>query len=252
MIKLKLFSQSNKMQKSRLFLIIIALFTIAMTVISSFTVAWLVNAKMTDPLNFSVAHIDSIIYIYKGVDFDFDGNLDLSDNMNMFGGYEKFEFLPRKVIDDVEQDYLDITNAFPTKIYTFAVDVYNNGNREGEVVISFKDYFSEENQTALKLLSFSVKEYGDENFGEKVYFSDITEDNVLPILGTEGVVSEDGIFVQVNTSRCFLLRIEVETFENLVSAGVDITESEYQNAQASLITLPSLSVVLQTHSIVES
>lgn len=243
----KTISQSNNKSKKML-ITLVAIFVSLLALISSVTTAWIVSSKKTDPLKFTVAHVDSIIYLYKGSDFDRDGNLDLGSVQNRFGGYDIFEMLPKKVIDGKEQEYIELTNAYPTQIFTVAIDVFNNGNREGEVVISLKDFTYQSNPNALKLLSFSLKEYGTEEFGDKVYYSSITEENILPIIGTEGIVSNDGVFVDVNDSRTFLLRVEVETYENLIRAGINMTESEYLSAQSSLITLPSLSIILQTRA----
>lgn len=205
--------KNNKIKKFNIFILIaIILVCIIMSL------AWFLNLWKTDKKTFRAGHIDSIVKLYRGNDFDQDGYLDVDDADN-----EQYT-----LIDTTEGKeapiYMNIkeNSIFPSQIYTYKAEIENNGDIDGEVQISLE--YQLEKMPMLKLLSISNKDGVKQYLGANTNSAIVYSGDLISCLAGQNVGN-------------FIIHINVEDREDLIKQGVNITEEEYQNLQGDLTNI---------------
>lgn len=221
--------------KKRLVFHIITLILL-MACCGTVTYAWWVGGISANKLIIQSANISSKITMYKGVDFNHDGALDIDDNGNYI--YEE----PETSEGEEHEIILKMVDLIPTEIYTWKVNAENKGDANGYLVISVsldditvKDYY--------KYLSIIVIYKDSDN-------NNIVSDKVY--LGANpSMLYEDVNYIPKNNgSREYLFKLQLETFDNLVKAGIfedtEENRTKYQSLQGTSVQMLLLDITLTT------
>lgn len=199
--------------------------------------AWWIKSDSVSNVQIVTAKMESEIALYKGIDFNYDGLLDLdSDNNEKYTKKltgESFDFRNVDVNGNVTSH-----NVMPTEIHTWKIVVTNKGNAIGLVSMKLLVQ-TDELKNVFKYFALTVN-------GEKYYLNDVFNKNVVNIY--EG---QDEI--RPNESKEFIVQFELLTYEELEEQGyTNISFEEYQSIQGKSLLVSNeeqnkfLDVILST------
>lgn len=191
------------MRKSRLLTISLSLLLTAVISVCG-VFAWFVMSDSINSLFFQIAKIDSIVELYKGLDFNRDGTLD----RGLYDGEDGSTPI-HSLFENLGSDHaigsalvsldlqMQMDNLFPTQKQTYRLTITNNSEANNTIRIAFESYLAsyyvDQQGTplysgedfdrfiaTLKCLSVEVSilqndgETRDENYeSEKFYFADM-------------------------------------------------------------------------------
>lgn len=208
--------------------IIINVCSIALTITCLFglTYAWWITGSLGDGMIIKSAKIDSIITLEKGLDNNYDGNLNL-DSI----GEKVFEEVEKTNKNTEQVLVLDFGNIIPSMVNTWRITVLNKGDVAGYVYatlyeeIDFSDGLSKEEEF-IKYMSIStIITDGEGNSVVNKHYLYNTNASTVLFGGTENEK------VEINESIQIEFQITFEVFDDLVNEGI-LEESDRVNYQA--------------------
>ena len=200
------------------------------------TYAWWIEGIVANKVVIQSANIESKITMYKGVDFNHDGILDKDTD-----GNDKYE-TPETTEGEENKVILKMTDLIPTEIYTWKVKAENKGDANGYFTIAVapdemgtKEYY--------KYLSIIVIYKDSQN-------KDVASNKTYLGKNPSMLYGDSEYIPKLNGSKEYLFKIQLETYENLVSVGIfednETNKAKYQNLQGSSVTMLLLDITLTT------
>lgn len=188
---------------------------------SSVVYAWYTNGLNTNKITITSASLATEITIYKGLDFNYDGNLDLVD------GVEQFEELKDEHKTEKEPKHFKLifNDIVPTEIHTWKFKVANLGDASGYFAIHLNQNIGDDDLKLVKYLC-AIYDFNGKN-EEKIYLGKVEPGDII----YGGYETE---YVEFGKTIEFVVRFEFPLFKELVDAGVtNITEEEYNELQGT-------------------
>lgn len=184
--------------KKKILIAVISLMT-TICLLTSSVLAWFVFTDGIDTIQMQLAKIDSWVTIYKGRDYNYDGNLDRdNDNAPMYNllgqsaavGSESVTLGLIMQLDDI----------LPTQLHVFRLNVLNNSDARNTIRMSFEGYYVD---------SFVDDNDTPEDTSDDVYLYDgddfDTFIDMLKILSvTVYVLENDGVSIASQCDKVFL------------------------------------------------
>lgn len=179
--------------------------------IGSIVYAWYTNATSTASFSVKSANVSSSLILYKGIDNNHDGYLELIDGVMQYETNEEWETNPSNSNDTILP--LDIQTIFPTQIYTFKINITNRGDVDAYVSFRINDAFlNTEISKAISICIFSENNpnsnyvlCGDLKENDKIFGGTADEKVKRPSL--EG----DIVYYPEN----YIVKIKFEEYESL-------------------------------------
>lgn len=205
--------------------------------------AWYTNGQNTAKVTITTANLATEVILYKGNDFNHDGNLDLTSVTTDSGTsiVESFTEVSTKTKD---QKYLTLVfdDVIPTEIHTWKFEVRNLGEADGYFSIHLNEDIFDTVATGstytyhdlVKFMSVSyyrINTSGTVKFSDKSYLYNVKSDNTF-VCG-----NHEKDLVKLSTTESFVVRFELETFENfcLNVLKIDVNSSTLTTEQKTLI-----------------
>lgn len=128
---------------------LIALLVASVLLLVGSVFAWFVIYDMMNGVDLTIAKIDSLITLYKGDDFDYDGNLN-PPSLKEIGGvsvltnYTWIKGPMPAIGNDITfiDAVMEIDDFMPSEIHTFKFHILNNSDARNEIRISFTNYLT--------------------------------------------------------------------------------------------------------------
>ncbi len=125
---------------------------------------------MDNSPSFSIksANVSSRVQLYKGIDYNYDGNLDLikDEFNNLIPNYETSDDWIRNPADTSANALpLDLVNIMPSEVYTFKINVINMGDVDAYIKVVLEQEFL--NNDISNFFDISIFKLGDEEIFEK-------------------------------------------------------------------------------------
>ena len=195
------------------------------------TYGWWINGSFGDGVIIKSAKIDSVITLEKGLDFNYDGILDVDGS-----GEKLFEEVMETNKGKEQVVILKFDSIMPSEVYTWRVTVQNKGDVAGYVYatlyedIDFSDGISKEEEF-LKFMSISSKVTDSEGntVVVKKYFNTSTNETVL-FGGTDNDLVQLGESIQIE------FMITFENIDDLIEKGIceETDKVNYQSLQGKV------------------
>ena len=198
-----------------------AILTLALLVTISY--AWWTGSEASSKVEITTANIASEVTLYKGIDENRDGNVELnSENKEIF---EKVIKKQNETGKEALNFYLEMLDMSPKEIFTWKVVIENKGDVDGYVAATLSTLFNNQNkeyqsyEKYIKFLTISIK-------GEsKAYFANALYSNKNGNIGLLFGGRRDDL-VRINESKEYIFQIELEDFEVLLKNTSNITEAD--------------------------
>lgn len=215
------------------------------------TFSWFSSRFVTRDFTFTTAKMGSAVKLYEAVDFDYDGYPNLVDAVEQFVEEEQIK------ADDSDKmiTILSINNMLPSQIYTYKINVTNNGTVKSEVLAEFSYVGS--NLTILQSLAVTPILLGENNTilkGEKCYLADPkymsydadgnpTAFNGITFINNEAYApffqdyqndyADLDFRTSVGNQKDFYFQIEMVPYDEIKAEypNIALTESDYNNLQ---------------------
>ena len=207
----------------------IVLLGLTLCALVSVSFGWWIEATVTDSFLIQSANISSTVTVYKGVDFNYDGNLDKTDGEDTYTEVLKTEKGSKQIVilDFRKSPTETLGSLLPNEIHTWKITVDNKGDANGYVYATIHGMTAEQ-KLMVKYMSLTYA-------GIKTYLYDAVNDPTKIVFG--GDYQRD--VVKVQSSKDFVIKIQLESFDDLVKNRVitgDIEEArkEYQSLQGML------------------
>ena len=247
--------------KKRMIINLVAM-TILVIFMGTVTFGWWIDGAVGNSVIIKSANVVSNISLFKGYDFNYDGNLDKTtdEQGNVIDSYElvyKSEHEEEQVLifafsdiilgaeNKYIPDYSNSCDLIPTEIHTWKLLVENKGDTAGYLIAKLSENFNSDKDIFIKFLSITVN-------GEKIYlYNYLTKGNLI-----FGGNDED--LISISQSKEYIIQIQLETFENLKTnvfnslseQEVDDLEIEYQSLQGmSTDPFKFIDVMLSTEKV---
>ena len=199
--------------------------------------AWWMEYDSVTNVNIVTAKMESEIVLYKGIDFNYDGLLDLdSEGDEMFTTKltsDCFDFRNVDVNGNVTAH-----NVIPTEIHTWKIVVTNKGNAVGLVNMKLVVQ-DEELKNVFKYFALTVD-------GERYYLNDVFNKGIVNIYSGKDEI-------RPNESREFIIQFELLDYSELEGLEyTNISLEEYQEIQGKSLLISNekqnkfLDVILST------
>ena len=133
--------------KRRMFNIILLLTSFCLMLSVSF--GWWIDGFVSDSFIIKSANISSEITLYKGLDFNLDGNLDKVENPFIIVN-KTDKTVDKKVL------VLDFGTTLPTEVHTWKIIVKNNGDAAGYVYATLSTKLPDDQLKLVKYMSVSA------------------------------------------------------------------------------------------------
>ena len=185
--------------------------------------AWWTGSEASNKVEITTANIASEVTLYKGIDGNRDGNVELnSDNTEHF---EKVAKKQNETGDEALNFQLEMLDMSPKDVFTWKVVVENKGDADGYVAATLSSLFNNNNleyqdyEKYIKFLTISIK-------GEaKTYFADALYANKNGNIGLLFGGNGDDL-IKINQSKEYIFQIELEDFEVLLNNTNNVTEAD--------------------------
>lgn len=199
--------------------------------LTSTVYAWWIKSDSISDIKVVTAKMESEIALYKGIDFNYDGLLDLDANGNELftDKLESNNFDFRNITKDGS-----VTNhsIIPTEIHTWKVVVTNKGNAVG--LVSMK--LVVEDESLKDIFKYFVLIVEDKQY----FLNEVFENNVVTIY-------ESDTQIKPNESNEYIIQFELLEYSVLEEKGyTNISYEEYQSLQGiqSIISGNSANIFL--------
>lgn len=206
----------------------------------SISFGWWLEATSTDSFLIQSANISSTLTLYKGQDFNYDGNLDKEDGEDVFVQVEERTKNSKQIIvlDFKKSKEETVGTILPNEIHTWKVKVDNRGDANGYVFSTINPGMTPEQRKLVKYMSITCD-------GVKVYLYDAVENPTKVVFG--GSYERD--LVEIGKSKEFVFQIQLEAFDDLVKNRV-ITE-DIETARAEYQSLQGLAILGQSFTFLD-
>ena len=197
--------------------------------------AWWTGGIASNKVVIITANIASKLTTYEGLDFNYDGNL----NKDKPFSDKSLETIKSETGDKTPNIKLEFKDIVPTKVYTWKVNVLNQGDAHGYVTASLSDDYELQNNKYIKYFSF--RQQG----GAKAYFADAIKKKEA---GEEFYLFSANEKIDVSCDMDYIFQIQMENFEDLKALGhvTDNDYPDYQLLQGDTINFVLLGVSLQS------
>ena len=207
----------------------IVLLGLTLCALVSVSFGWWIEATVTDSFLIQSANISSTVTVYKGLDFNYDGNLDKTEGEDTYVEVLKTEKGTKQIVvlDFRKSNEETLGSLLPNEIHTWKITVNNKGDASGYVYATIHEMTAEQ-KLMVKYMSLTYD-------GIKTYLYDAVNDSTKIVFG--GDYERD--VVKIQTSKDFVIQIQLESFDDLVKNRVitgDIEEArkEYQSLQGKV------------------
>lgn len=187
--------------KIKLLTIILALVMCACLLTSS-VLAWFVISDQINYVEMQLAKIDSLVTIYKGYDYNYNGIL----NYGWYSGEDTSTVPSHPLYEELGQSaavgaesvniglLMQIEDMLPTQLHTFKLHVLNNSDARNTVRMAFENY--------------DVNSYLDENNGNAPFYDGNDFDEFIALLKVLSVtvykLNNDGINIDETYDKVYL------------------------------------------------
>lgn len=207
----------------------IVLLGLTLCALVSVSFGWWIEATVTDSFLIQSANISSTLTVYKGLDFNYDGNLDKTEGEDTYVEVLKTEKNSKQIVvlDFRKSNEETLGSLLPNEIHTWKITVNNKGDANGYVYATIHEMTAEQ-KLMVKYMSLTYD-------GIKTYLYDAVNDSTKIVFG--GDYERD--VVKIQSSKDFVIQIQLESFDDLVKNRVitgDIEEArkEYQSLQGKV------------------
>lgn len=240
------------MTKLKRYIVICIVAAILAVLCAGVTLAWFIDGVLSDKLEFHVAYVDSQITLYRGEDFNHDGQVDIdSEGEAVFtelgdsnNGSIKLDASGNPIYSGGKPVYdkdvairFAVKNIMPTQVFTWKMRVQNLGDVKAVLYADFVvNVDTIANNYGLDVLSVAI-ESGKNSVINKDYFAlnytDASKSKQLVNVIKGDVLDftkriPGSIYVNPDSIREYIIKIEFESLQTLKARGISLTQEEYQ------------------------
>jgi hypothetical protein len=142
------------MKKSLVFHMITLLLLCCLFITSIY--GWWIEGALGSSLIIKSARIESEITLYKGEDFNYDGNLDKSLSGQEY--IDIYNLVDKKIKNNRQILVLEFNDLLPTEIHTWKILVENKGDAVGYIYATLFTGLTDQQEKLVKYMSISMEE----------------------------------------------------------------------------------------------
>lgn len=231
------------------------------------SLAWFIEGYLSDKFSFAVAFVESKVSLYRAEDNNYDGipetdtdgkplytflgdsergsiKLDANGNPIIINGVPEYD-------GDVKVRF-DISDMLPTQIYTWKIVIRNVGDVKAKINADINIPLIDNSlKSGIDVLSMSVNNKVEIYTGLSYGYNEATRIYSQKIL----LIDNDPIEYSYNPDEInpysineYIFAIKFENYENLIKAGVNITQEVYQAYKGRVVNNLELSIRLEDDS----